>query len=313
MIHPSPIGLSGFIGALGLVAHLAAAPVSIPIPNGSFEWPSTEFVSTRIDRWQEFAATPTYSEAGGFAWDQLTGLFRNTAPGAGDHLSNLDGRQALYLFAIPGVGLFQDGMSRDWDDPEPTRDFTVRFAPGSTYTLGARVQGGGGGMREGVSLELCLYYRNASGGQVDVARTEVIHSGAVFSDRQRLLPISVTTAPVQATDAWAGQSVGIRLRSTVASELAGGYWDVDEITLDRQAAHALQLEWSWDTDSSPKRLRIAWASETNRAYRVESSIDGTSWTVRTDPIQGTGERLSWSVDTEQSGSLWLRVVATSGS
>ena len=42
-------------------------------------------------------------------------------------------------------------------------------------------------MREGVPLELCLYYRNTAGMQVPVAHTEVVHSNTLFADPQRLV------------------------------------------------------------------------------------------------------------------------------
>jgi len=302
----------GAVAALGL--RLTGGPVELSIPNGSFETPATDFVSTRIDRWQEDPAPEGYSEAGGFAWDQLTGIFRNTAPGATDHLANLDGRQALYLFAIPGVGMFQDASSRDWNDPEPAGDFRVHYEPGATYTLGALVQGGGGGMREGVPLELSLYYRDASGTRMPVARTEVVHSKTLFADRQNLVRVAVTTARVQAADPWAGQPVGIGLRSTVGADLAGGYWDVDALTLHRQSPEGPRLDWAWVTGSGPRRLRVEWASQADESYRVEASTDGKAWSpMAGGPIRGTGARVGWTVDPERDGSLWLRVVAQRGS
>lgn len=293
--------LSGLIVGLGLSAE------EISIPNGSFELPSTDFVSTRIDRWQEDPAPEGYSEAGGFAWDQLTGIFRNTAPGAADHLANLDGRQALYLFAIPGVGLFQDGTSRDWKDPEPLRDLQARYEPGSAYTLGAQVQGGGGGMREGVPLELSLYYRDASGRPVTVARTEVLHSNVVFADRQRLVQVSVTSPVVADSDPWARQPVGIRLRSTVAPDLAGGYWDVDAVTLRRDPQPPLRLVWSWIPGPGPRRFRLEWDSQADRIYRVESSVNGMSWNLHAGPVPGNGQRIGWDIDPAGTAVLWLRV------
>lgn len=302
------------IAGVVLGLRLLGDPVALPIPNGSFEEPATDFVSTRIDRWQEASAPEGYSEAGGFAWDQLTGIFRNTAPGAADHLSNLDGRQALYLFAIPGVAVFQDGSSRDWDDAQPAGDLTARYEPGATYTLKAWVQGGGGGMREGVPLELCLYYRNTAGMQVPVAHTEVVHSNTLFADPQRLVACSVTTPRVQATDPWAGRSVGVRLRSAVGADLAGGYWEVDAVTLHRQAPEGPRLDWSWDAAATGQgRLRIDWTSRADETYRVEASVDGISWSPRGGAIPGTGSRVGWTLDSDQAGSLWLRVVARPGS
>ena len=45
---------------------------------------------------------------GGFLVEQLTGLFRNPIPTNPSHIDNCDGDQALWLFAVPEVGLFQE-------------------------------------------------------------------------------------------------------------------------------------------------------------------------------------------------------------
>ena len=92
--------LSVFMGMLAA----SAQPIPISVPNGSFESPATLYVSTFIDAWQENPKPADYAEGGGFTWDQLTGLFVNTAPTAADHIGNMDGKQAAYLFAVPGTG-----------------------------------------------------------------------------------------------------------------------------------------------------------------------------------------------------------------
>jgi hypothetical protein len=93
---------------------------TIHIPNHSFELPTTSFVSINIDSWQKTPKPDWYVEDGGFLWTQLTGAFKNNAPPSPDHIVNCDGNQAIWLFAVPEVGLFQDYDSMDLDDPAPS-------------------------------------------------------------------------------------------------------------------------------------------------------------------------------------------------
>ena len=164
------VGLS--LAAGGMVGSVTGAE-TIPVPNGSFELPSVIYVGTFIDSWQKTPKPDDYVESGGFTWDQLSGVFLNTPPTSSDHIDNCDGRQALWLFAVPEAGLFQDYESRDWNDAEPSHAFDARFEPGRSYRVTVGVLGGGGGMLEGATLEVSLYYRDAQGGMVTVAATNV--------------------------------------------------------------------------------------------------------------------------------------------
>ena len=103
---------SGRVGVLASVlVPLQAATESLVVPNGSFELPATPFVSLLIDGWQRTPKPAWYVEDGGFQWNQLTGIFVNTAPGAADHPESLDGRQAAGLVAVPEAGLLQQGRN----------------------------------------------------------------------------------------------------------------------------------------------------------------------------------------------------------
>lgn len=87
-------------------------------------------------------------------------------------------------------------------------------------------------MAPGTSLLLALYYRDAGGNQVVVASTTVVHSRTTFPNLNHLIDFQVEVPVVQATDAWAGQHVGIQLLSTVDFASKGGYWDVDHVRLE---------------------------------------------------------------------------------
>src|SRR5262245_10147551 len=90
---------AGVLLAAGLAGALRAD--TFAVPNGSFEGPQTGYVSINIDNWQKNPKPAWYQEQGGFLWTQLTGIFKNTAPGNSDHLENCDLAQAIWLFAVP--------------------------------------------------------------------------------------------------------------------------------------------------------------------------------------------------------------------
>jgi len=204
---------------------------TIVVPNGSFETPATTFVDTHIDSWQKAPKPAWYVEGGGFTWDQLTGVFANTAPTSPDHIDNCDGNQAMWMFAVPEVGLFQDYNSIDWAHTTPPHDFNAVFEPGKSYHLTVGVIGGGGGMLPGASLEVSLYYRDGASNIVTVATTRITNSPATFSNTTHLVDFQVDVPAVKIGDAWAGQNIGIRMVSTVSSNLEGGYWDLDNVRL----------------------------------------------------------------------------------
>jgi hypothetical protein len=215
--------------ALALTCRIQAA--SLYVPNGSFESPATVFVDTRIDSWQKAAKPPWYDETAHGPWDQLMGLFLNTPPGDPSHIDNCDGAQAAYLFALPQVAIFQDYSSLDWSNSSPTHAFNAVFETGKSYRLAVGVIGGGGGMTNGATLQLSLYYRDDGGNMVTVASSSITNDPAIFSNTTHLVDFEVNVPPVQPGDAWAGRNIGVQLLSTVGFDMAGGYWDVDNVRL----------------------------------------------------------------------------------
>jgi hypothetical protein len=206
-----------------------AAPILVP--NHSFESPPTPFINVSIQSWQKTPKPDWYSESGGFTWTQLTGAFKNTATNSPDHIRNCDGTQAIWLFVVPEVGLFQDYNSMDLDDPEPTHAFDAKFEVGKSYHLTVGIIGTGGGMQTGATLELSLYYRDTASNRVTVAVTTVTNGPAVFSNNTQLVDFTVNAPTVLSQDAWAGENIGIMFLSTVTTNLQGGYWDLDHVRL----------------------------------------------------------------------------------
>lgn len=298
---------SGFIPSLlslwMTLLPAAATAQSIDVPNGSFETPATLFAGVFLDAWEKFPKPDDYDESGPFTWDQLAGTFKNTPPGSFDHIINCDGSQAAFLFAVPGVGIFQDYTSQDWDDPEPSHRFDVRYEPGTAYRLTAGIIGGGGNMREGVTLTLGLYYRNDSDQVVLVGTTTITNTPDLTPGRTNLTDFTVLIPVVQPTDAWAGRHMGIQIWSTVSPDLAGGYWDVENVRLEAFPPDNLVLQFAVDGDT----LVITWPSRVDHFYQVEVSSDLSAWTPLGSAQTGTGATLSARIPMTGSQPALFRV------
>ncbi len=208
------------IGFLFLAGGGSPMAANIPIPNGSFEsptpppgYPATPF----IDEWRKSPAPAWFSPdtTGGIAWEQLSGVFPNTAAGSPDHIDNVDGRQAAYLFTLPEVALFQQLEST--------------FEVGQSYqlTVGAL---GGGGIAEGSGLALSLYYLDGASLPVAVSTSPIAYTQAGFPTATHLVDIGVKVPTVQTGDPWAGQNIGVQIMAT--SGMGAGYWDLDNVRLE---------------------------------------------------------------------------------
>ena len=271
-----------FIWILTGTVAIAASPhpmqaASLLVPNPSFESPATTFVDINIDSWQKSSKPDWYNEGGGFTWVQLTGVFKNTSPSSPDHIDNCDGNQALWLFAVPEVGLFQDYDSLDWNDLSPTHDFNATFEAGKSYQLTIGVIGGGGGMLQGATLELRLYYRDAASNKVSVAVTSITNTPAVFATTTHLIYFEVRTPVVKPSDTWAGRHIGMEMLSTVDTNLQGGYWDLDNVRLSSFTELALlnparsNGQFNFNVRSEPG-LKLEILSSTNAALAMSNWI-----------------------------------------
>jgi len=196
---------------------------AIYIPNASFESPQTSFASANIDSWQKSAKPWWYDESGGFLWSQLTGVFLNVPATEPDYIDNCDGKQAVWLFAVPQVELFQD--------------LTATFEVGQSYHLTVGIFGGGGNMKDDVPIEIRLYYRDAENNKVTVGATAFTYdwdAGYVH----HLKDVQLDIPQVTSTDLWAGKNIGVQLVSTLTladldpnTGRAGGYWVLDNVRL----------------------------------------------------------------------------------
>ena len=189
---------------------------TVDVPNASFESPTTNYADPAIGSWQKTAQPGWFDPtAMGFSWDQLSGVFANTAIGQPDHIDNVTGSQAAFLFAVPQAGL--------------TQDLIVPFEVGKSFNLTVGLIGGGGGMAVGSIFEIGFYYRDAGNNIVTVATNDISFDGTLFPNTTHLMDFTVNLPTVQAGDAWAGKTIGVELTSVYAT--GGGYWDMDNVRL----------------------------------------------------------------------------------
>jgi hypothetical protein len=98
----------------------------------------------------------------------------------------------------------------------------------------------------------------------------------------------------------------VQLLSTVAPNLAGGYWDLDNVRLAEAASAGLTLSVS----ASGSNVRIAWPSVAGMQYQLKMSNDLKTWTDFEPPQAGTGNELSKLVPTSGQGHAFFVVIAT---
>ncbi len=206
------------------------------VPNDSFESPFTDLAAPDMDSWQKAPQPLWYVDPTGmFPWPDLTGQFMNTSNGSPNHIDNCDGNQAAYVFALPDVYIFQDYNSIGGTNTLATHEFAVKFETNKSYTLTVGVLGGGGGMSNGATFEISLYYRDVASNMVTVAATTITNSPALFPTNTRLTDFQVIVPQVRASNEWAGKNIGIKLGSTTSFALQGGYWDLDNVRLAESA------------------------------------------------------------------------------
>jgi hypothetical protein len=129
----------------------------------------------------------------------------------------------MYLFAVPEVAIFQDYNSVDWNDGVPSHAFDATFEVGVAYDLTVGVLGDTA-LLEGAGLRLSFYYRDAGNNPVTVAFTDIAYSAAAFPSKTHFYDYQVQVPPVQATDPWAGQKMGVQIAATSPGN---SFWDID--------------------------------------------------------------------------------------
>ena len=244
---------------------------SVPIPNGSFELPATDFAAPDMAGWEK-APQPFWYTDTNFPWVQLVGQFLNTSNGSPNYITNVEGNQAAFLFALPDVAIFQDYNTISGTNSRSSREFNAQFEAGKSYAFTIGVLGGGGGMGDGATLEIALYFRDAAGNMVTVGATTITNTDALFPTNTHLTDFEVRIPFVKATDAWAGKRIGVRVASTLSlfnPALFGGYWDIDNVRLTESVVPNYSFEspvtdFAYpDMDSWQKAPQPFWYTDTN--------------------------------------------------
>ncbi len=256
--------LSVFAGLAMAVAPASADPVAIP--NASFESPAlpdaSPWADPTISDWTKMPM-PGYWTFGSTAWDQTSGVFVDGGGGA-PPVNGIDGNQGAFLFAPPGAGFYQDLLAT--------------YEVGRSYHATMGIQGGGAvpgsdPMQLNVPAEIQLFYRDGGDNIIVIASGEYLNDNDTGVLTQ-LTDVTADLATVQASDPWAGQSIGIRIVATQAG-FAGqqGYFDIDNVRLEAVpepgALALLALGGTAPISSGPtptrSTARICWASGTRPA------------------------------------------------
>ena len=275
-LAPYMRGVAGtLICAAVLVAANLAQGGAIFVPNFSFESPAVPpavpYAAPDIDYWQKSAQPVWYNPTNNnnTPWDYLMGSFYNV-PFPSSFIDNCDGKQASFLFAVPDVALFQDYDTIYGTNTTPSHAFTAKFNVGSSYDLTVALIGGGGGMSNGVTFQLSLYYRDPSSNMVPVATASITNTVQAFPTNTHFVDFQVQAPTVKAGDAWAGQNIGIQLLSTASFALAGGYWDLDNVRLTETIAPALTLSSAGVTNG---RFGFTVMSQPGVQFAIQASTD----------------------------------------
>ncbi len=256
---------------------------TIYVPNYSFESPvvpeSFPYATNALDEWEESPQPSDYDPAQNYGtpWSYLVGTFYNV-PYPGEYINNVDGIQAAFLQAYPEVGIFQDYNSIGGTNTVPDHAFNATFKAGKAYTLTVGLTSSSDEpLTSGSTLQLSLYYRDNASNQVIVASNNVAYDPNVFTNLTQLIDFQVQVPGVKATDPWAGQNIGIQLLCTPSIELAGGYWDVDNVRLVETTA--LNLVHPANTSG---QLQFTVQSEPNVVFQILAttnlSLPVTNWT-----------------------------------
>ena len=214
---PRGTWLPALLITLGVVG--SASGQSLPLVNPSFETPRipTGFpASTVVDGWQKAPPPPAGFGISSEQWDQMAGTFPNPPAGQPRHLTNADGTQVAFLFAVPGVSLSQQ-------TPFP-------FVAGNSYQAQVGLRGGGA-LTPGTQFQLSLYYDNGPLNRVRVASTAVSATDALTSS-STLQTYSVSLDPATADQPWIGRNLGVELMALSPNGGQGiAYWELDRVQL----------------------------------------------------------------------------------
>jgi hypothetical protein len=139
-------------------------------------------------------------------------------------------------------------------------------------------------MKEGVTLKLLLYYRDAQSNRVELASTVVTNNTTIFPTVTHLIDFTVESPLVSTNDAWAGQHLGVALLSNVGFDLQGGYWDLDNVRLSIVEPAPLQLSIA----NAGSGIMVSWQAQAGVTYYLQTSTDLKNWSPSLNPVTADG-------------------------
>ncbi len=202
---------AGGVWVLDNARLVESLPTSVPIKNASFEFPVIDLSLN------PFGADPNVDD-----WIQLdhsignnTGVFANTEPNSDDHIVNADGNQLAFLASVLGDALEQDLNSE--------------YKIGCSYRLSVALCVSNR-FPPSDPVELALYYRDANDPNImtDIV-TKTIDANGLLSTQLQGFSLYLPTVSPDAN--FAGRPIGIAIRATGDPEVAGGFWDLDNVRL----------------------------------------------------------------------------------
>jgi hypothetical protein len=194
---------------------------------------------------------------------------------------------------VPQAGLFQE--------------VDAIFEPGRSYTLTVGAIGGGGGMPPGATLLASLYYMDGTN-MATVAAAPVVFSTNQFPTTSILVDVSAQTAPVKASEPWAGKKIGAMFMAISGQEFTGGYWDLDNVRLTADGAAAAGVSLTVAREGA--NVRVSWPAENGKSYQLQVSQDLRTWSDRNAVVAGTGAIVSQVLPLNEFANGFFRVAET---
>lgn len=233
-----------------LLAGRAQAAADIPIPNASFENPTTFFAYPDADTWDESGPVGEDPQLPGVSDTLDTGVFFNSPFLEGGvpspyYIANSDGNQIGFIGAADAstIAFFQVLPTRYETGARYTLNLLVGesfFFPPLTYNPN---DPNPPPSPPPALLAVSLFYVDSSGARSIVAE-RIVSAAEMPSGADKgvlLVDVGTTGAPVASGDAWRGAPIGILIRPVLG---LAGVWNVDHARL----AAACSVETAGDVD-----------------------------------------------------------------
>jgi len=200
--------------ALAAVVWTSAALADfLPVVNGSFESPTTTFVSTTITGWT-FDGPPDTGVAGVFTNN-------STAPDSPAHIQNAVGSQLAFISTETGNELTQIIPLASF---EPGKQYILSVGIVTSYTLPPLATD---------ALRFALYYPDAAGHRHFVASKDIFNNAENDLSSSIVKYFTARSGIIGENDPAVGQPIGIELTTIGAS---GHYLDMENVTVEAQDA-----------------------------------------------------------------------------